>query len=91
MWKNRSPLDVFRPQDGDNPLCSPVEKKVSVAVTLTPEWNFSAIYPVAPAKPLLSIKGERIRWNVRMRLDGNLMELNTGPGSRRHVSLLEAE
>ncbi|KAJ6549872.1 hypothetical protein B0H19DRAFT_1264764 [Mycena capillaripes] len=59
-------------------LYSPTETTVSVALTLTREWNFSAIYPVVPTKPSPSGTGERIQWNVCTHLDGSLTELNTG-------------
>ncbi|KAJ7762975.1 hypothetical protein B0H16DRAFT_1368537 [Mycena metata] len=72
---------VYERQVGGKPviyLFSPVEKEVTVSLTLTREWSFSAIYPVVPAKALLSNAGERIQWNVRTHPDGTLTELNTG-------------
>ncbi|KAF8215610.1 hypothetical protein K438DRAFT_1523318, partial [Mycena galopus ATCC 62051] len=59
-------------------LYSPVEAEVSVALTLTRDWSFSAIYPVVPTKLPPSGAGERIHWDVRTNLDGSLTELNTG-------------
>ncbi|KAJ7177128.1 hypothetical protein C8R46DRAFT_1188738 [Mycena filopes] len=50
----------------------------TVALTLTREWSFSVIYPVVPTKILPSNGGQRIEWNVRTHLDGNLTETNTG-------------
>lgn len=74
-------VDIFQHQDGGKPviyLYSPTETEVSVALTLTRDWSFSAIYPVVPAKSPHSGAGQRIQWNVRTHLDGSLTELNTG-------------
>ncbi|KAJ6553689.1 hypothetical protein DFH09DRAFT_1085450 [Mycena vulgaris] len=68
-------------EDGDTPviyLYSPAEKEVSVVLTLTTEWSFSAVYPILPVKLLPSGAGERIHWNVRTQAYGSLTELNTG-------------
>ncbi|KAJ7129884.1 hypothetical protein C8R43DRAFT_896591 [Mycena crocata] len=72
---------MFHEQRGGKPviyLYSPMERDVSVALTLTPEWSFSAVYPVVPTKPLAPRAGERIQWNVRTHPNGNLTESNTG-------------
>ncbi|KAJ7893263.1 hypothetical protein B0H13DRAFT_2276648 [Mycena leptocephala] len=74
-------VDIFQHQDGGKLviyLYSPTETEVSVALTLTRDWSFSAIYPVVPAKSPHSGAGQRIQWNVRTHLDGSLTELNTG-------------
>ena len=49
---------------------------VSVTLSLIPELRFSAIYPVVPVKRS-SLAGESIRWNIRTRHDGNLLEVDT--------------
>ncbi|KAJ6461105.1 hypothetical protein C8R45DRAFT_1029194 [Mycena sanguinolenta] len=72
---------VMREQRGRKPVIyvySPTETNVSVALTLTPEWSFSVIYPVVPNKALPSGTGERIQWTVCTHLNGGLTELNTG-------------
>lgn len=74
-------IHARREQVGGKPviyLHSPTEIDVSVALTLNREWSFSTIYPVVPAKSASSGAGERIQWDVRTHLDGNLTELNTG-------------
>ncbi|KAJ6461104.1 hypothetical protein C8R45DRAFT_538584 [Mycena sanguinolenta] len=79
--ENNDIIDMRREQRGGKPVIyvySPTETNVSVALTLTPEWSFSAIYPVVPNKALSSGTGERIQWNVRTHLNGSLTELNTG-------------
>ncbi|KAJ6459127.1 hypothetical protein C8R47DRAFT_1328041 [Mycena vitilis] len=87
MWKqtphdfrmqNGAQVDIFKSQSGRKPVIyihSPTETEVSVALTLTREWDFSVIYPVVPIK---STTGQRIQWNVHTHLDGSLTELNTG-------------
>lgn len=55
-------------------LYSPVDIDASVKLSLSPEWRFSAIYPVVTPKQ----NGEHIDWNVRTHQDGNLTEKNTG-------------
>ncbi|KAH7925419.1 hypothetical protein BV22DRAFT_432297 [Leucogyrophana mollusca] len=56
-------------------LHSPDDIDVSVTISLTSEWNFSAIYPVVPVK---RGAGEQVRWDVRTRADGSLIEKTTG-------------
>ncbi|KAJ7187725.1 hypothetical protein GGX14DRAFT_547135 [Mycena pura] len=74
-------IQVYLQQLGGKPVIyvySPTETNVSVALTLTHEWSFSTIYPVVPSKSTSPGTCERIQWNVRTHLDGNLTELNTG-------------
>ncbi|KAJ7177189.1 hypothetical protein C8R46DRAFT_989342 [Mycena filopes] len=59
-------------------LYSPVEINATVALTLTSDQSFSAIYPVVPTKFPSSNVGQRIEWNVRTHLNGDLTETNTG-------------
>lgn len=47
----------------------------NVALSLVPQWSFSAIYPVAPIK---HVKNEELEWKVRVKPNGELTELNTG-------------
>lgn len=57
-------------------LFSPETLDVSVSLTLVPEWNFSAIYPVNPIK---STKlGQQVSWDVRTHVNGDLTELTSG-------------
>ncbi|KAJ6459121.1 hypothetical protein C8R47DRAFT_994807 [Mycena vitilis] len=74
-------IDILEDQAGGKPVIyvySPTEIDVSVALTLIPEWDFSAIYPVVPTKSSPSNAGQSIQWNVRTHLDGSLTERNTG-------------
>lgn len=56
-------------------LYSPSVIDASVKLALSPEWRFSAIYPVVATKR----RGEElVEWNVRTHQDGSLTENNTG-------------
>ncbi|KAJ7762959.1 hypothetical protein B0H16DRAFT_1311466, partial [Mycena metata] len=73
-------LEVMKSQLGGKPviyLYSPTEIDATVMLTLTREWSFSAVYPVVPTKIPPSCGGQRIRWDVRTHLDGNLTETTT--------------
>ena len=59
-------------------LFSPSNIEVSVKLSLVPEWNISAIYPVVPIKPSSAHSKEEITWRVRVQPNGDLTELNTG-------------
>ncbi|KAJ6476703.1 hypothetical protein C8R47DRAFT_1052008 [Mycena vitilis] len=77
--EDQDDIYVRKEQFGGKPviyLSSPAEIGVSVALTLTREWNFSVIYPVVPMKS--STTGQHIQWNVRTHSDGTLTEVNTG-------------
>ena len=79
--KDGDSIEVYLHQLGGKPVIyvySPTETNVSVALTLTHEWSFAAIYPVVPSKSTSPGTCERIQWDVRTHLDGNLTELNTG-------------
>ncbi|KAG2335782.1 hypothetical protein BDR05DRAFT_971431 [Suillus weaverae] len=56
-------------------LYSPSDVDVSVKLSLSPEWSFSAIYPVVTPK---QDNAQHIEWNVRTHQDGNLTEKNSG-------------
>ena len=71
-------VDLYARQVGGKPiicLYSPSDVDASVKLSLTPEWRFSAIYPVVRTK---TDRGEQIEWNVRTHQDGTLTEKNTG-------------
>lgn len=57
-------------------LFSPDDVDVSVAVTLSSELHFTAIYPIVPIqqRPV----GHKVQWNVRTQADGTLTERDTG-------------
>ncbi|KAJ7658793.1 hypothetical protein DFH06DRAFT_1472781 [Mycena polygramma] len=77
--EDQDDIYVRKAQLGGKPviyLYSPAGIDVSVALTLTCEWNFSAIYLVVPMKS--SSTGQHIQWNVRTHSDGNLTEGDTG-------------
>ncbi|EGO29550.1 hypothetical protein SERLADRAFT_433532 [Serpula lacrymans var. lacrymans S7.9] len=74
-------------------LNSPTNIDILVAMSLVPEWQFSAIYPVIPIKN--SSLGEHIEWNVRTHShDGTLTDkygIERGlfilGGTHNHVAL----
>jgi hypothetical protein len=71
-------IDLRRYQVGGKPviyLYAPSDIEASVTLSLTPEWRFSAVYPVVPTKRSF---GRHVQWNVRTHQDGSLTELNTG-------------
>ena len=49
---------------------------VNVALTLVPEWTFSALYPLAPITRL-KFGGSSTKWTVSAASDGTLVELST--------------
>ncbi|KAH6904679.1 hypothetical protein BKA70DRAFT_1565649 [Coprinopsis sp. MPI-PUGE-AT-0042] len=67
---------------GDKPVIyvyPPAGKTVEAQVNLSlgPEWEFSAIYPVVPAKARPD-GGQTVAWTVTTLPDGNLRETQTG-------------
>lgn len=60
------------------------EINAEVRLSLIPQWNFSAIYPVVPVERQVpdskgdSTIGERIEWNVLARSDGALVDSKSG-------------
>ena len=48
----------------------------TVSVTLTPQWSFSHVYPLADTR-LLENGHQRIAWSVSAQLDGTLVEKHT--------------
>lgn len=74
-------IDCMKDQIGGKPviyLFSPTLKQVSVKLSLCPQWEFSAIYPVVPVKPRTESSNQEISWKVESGPDGNLKELTTG-------------
>lgn len=62
-------------------LLPPVEMDVSVSLCLTPQWSFSAIYPVAAKEPINFVDGDvgqGTKWNVRAHPGGLLTDKATG-------------
>ena len=57
-------------------LYPPTATRVSAKLLLVPEWEFSAIYPVVPAKTTL--QGQELEWIVDASPNGSLKEANTG-------------
>jgi len=71
-------INLWVEQVGGKPviyLYSPSDVDVSVKLSLSPEWSFSAIYPVVAPK---QENRQHIEWNVRTHPDGNLTERNSG-------------
>lgn len=59
---------------------APCPQKVSVRLTLARQWEFSALYPIAPITPfkLAAGTGQTTAWNVLTRKDGSLVDEFTG-------------
>jgi hypothetical protein len=76
--QNGDHIVLLKAQIGGKPviyLYSPSDIDASVKHTLSPKWQFSAIYPVVPTK---TNRGEGVEWNVQTHQDGSLTEKNTG-------------
>ncbi|KAJ7118098.1 hypothetical protein C8R44DRAFT_832240 [Mycena epipterygia] len=58
-------------------LFSPVVVDAAVRLTLTRDWDLSAIYPVVPQKKSIT-GGDAVEWKVRVHPDGSLTERTTG-------------
>ncbi|KAF7330044.1 Ubiquitin family protein [Mycena kentingensis (nom. inval.)] len=73
---------VFVEQLGGKPviyLRSPVELDATVDIGLTPDWSFSALYPVVPAtKPQDPRLHEAATWRVWIKPDGTLLDESSG-------------
>ncbi|KAK7056622.1 hypothetical protein VNI00_002339 [Paramarasmius palmivorus] len=77
--ENGDTLLAMKDQRGGKPviyLFSPNKRESRVELSLVPEWEFSAIYPVVPIKK--SSKGQHIHGSVRTTPDGHLEDLATG-------------
>ena len=59
-------------------LFSPKTLEADIKLSLIPQWNFSAIYPVVPIKPRTVRSNEQVEWRVRTHANGDLTELTTG-------------
>lgn len=62
-------------------LFPPVDTSIDATVNLSlvPEWEFSAVYPVVPTTPKSTpVSGQAVHWNVKASPDGTLFEKNTG-------------
>jgi hypothetical protein len=57
---------------------SPQTREAEVKLSLVPQWNLSAIYPVVPIKPRTTRSNEQVAWRVRTHANGDLTELTTG-------------
>ncbi|KAJ2931095.1 hypothetical protein H1R20_g5974, partial [Candolleomyces eurysporus] len=57
-------------------LYPPTATRVSTKLSLVPEWEFSAIYAVVPAKT--KPQGQELEWIVDASPNGTLKEVNTG-------------
>ncbi|KAG2081102.1 hypothetical protein BD769DRAFT_1621490 [Suillus cothurnatus] len=71
-------INLWVEQVGGKPviyLYSPSDVDVSIKLSLSSEWSFSAIYPVVASK---QENGQHIEWNVRTHPDGSLTERNSG-------------
>ena len=73
-------VDAFLEQIGGKPviyLFSPEDIDATVALSLVPEWRFSALYPVVPVKQQDG-GHEKTHWDIRTHSDGSLTEKITG-------------
>jgi hypothetical protein len=61
-------------------LFSPEPLDALVELSLVPQWNFSAIYPVVPIEQITTTQsgGQKVAWRVRVHPNGDLTELTTG-------------
>ncbi|KIM37627.1 hypothetical protein M413DRAFT_448413 [Hebeloma cylindrosporum] len=74
-------LHLLVEQKGGKPviyLFSPETIEAEVKLSLIPQWNLSAIYPVVPIKPRTARSNEQVAWRVRTHVNGDLTELTTG-------------
>ncbi|TCD66905.1 hypothetical protein EIP91_000744 [Steccherinum ochraceum] len=61
-------------------IWTPESQQVSVQLSLSPQWEFSVLYPVSPIA-LVKTKegnGQGTTWNVVTREDGSLLDVGTG-------------
>ncbi|KAF9563453.1 hypothetical protein CPC08DRAFT_323610 [Agrocybe pediades] len=80
--ENGDQIDVLRRQIGGKPviyLFSPSPIEASVKLSLAPQWDFSAIYPVVPIEKAVGKEHhQEVTWRVRSQPNGDLKELTTG-------------
>ncbi|KAG1788638.1 uncharacterized protein HD556DRAFT_1217365, partial [Suillus plorans] len=75
---NGDSISFVTEQVSGNPviyLYSSSDVDVSVKLSLSPEWSFSAIYPIVALK---QEHGQHVEWNVCTHQDGSLTERNSG-------------
>ncbi|KIM37604.1 hypothetical protein M413DRAFT_258194 [Hebeloma cylindrosporum] len=79
--ENGDQLELYMIQRGGKPviyLFSPETLEAEVKLSLIPQWNLCAIYPVVPIKPRTARSNEQVAWRVRTHSNGDLIELTTG-------------
>ncbi|KZV82373.1 hypothetical protein EXIGLDRAFT_627164 [Exidia glandulosa HHB12029] len=72
-------IDVFIEQVGGKPviyLLSPTPTSATVALALSRQWEFSALYPAVPIERKQG--QDSVAWTVDVRPDGTLHDLRTG-------------
>jgi hypothetical protein len=57
-------------------LYPPIPTRITAKLSITPEWEFSAIYPVRPVKS--TAQGHEVEWEVDALPSGVLKEISTG-------------
>ncbi|RXW15280.1 hypothetical protein EST38_g10574 [Candolleomyces aberdarensis] len=57
-------------------LYPPIATRISTKLSLVPEWEFSAVYPVRPVKP--TAQGQKLEWVVDALPSGILKEVCSG-------------
>ena len=73
--KDGDTLHLFLAQRGGKPviyLFSPETIEAEVKLSLIPQWNLSAIYPVVPIKTRSARSNEQVVWRVRTHSNGDL-------------------
>jgi len=79
--KNGDTLFFIHNQIGGKPVIyifSPETREAEVKLSLIPQWNLCALYPVVPIKPRTACSNEQVAWSVRTHANGDLTELTTG-------------
>lgn len=56
---------------------SAMAQDLHVSLTLSPEWDFTVLYPIVPVKRDPKA-GQSLQWYVRTKPDGTLVETETG-------------
>ena len=79
--EDRDQLTLYKELLGGKPviyLFLPKTLEAEVKLSLIPQWNLCAIYPVVPIKPRTVRSNEQVAWRVHTHANGDLTELTTG-------------
>lgn len=85
IWESEGNVSIVMipAQLGGKPVIyiwTPAPAAISVNLSLVPQWEFSALYPVAPIQPagFSAGVGQTVTWDVTTRADGSLLDKRTG-------------